>query len=134
MSVATLSWSPVVTDNRRLWLAIGISLASIGVGWVIYDQLCKSKLGDHDTLLMIILYAVVVFGLAMAFMAWRLPRVYPPLVELGHFIMVATMLPAASLLAARIAGVDTVYRIGGAQAIAALQQRQLEVRPLQDYY
>ena len=48
------------------------------------------------------LYAVVVFGLAMAFMAWRLPRVYPPLVELGHFIMVATMLPAASMLAARI--------------------------------
>jgi len=48
------------------------------------------------------LYAVVVFGLAMAWMAWRLPRVYPPLVEAGHFIMVATMLPAASLLAARI--------------------------------
>jgi diguanylate cyclase (GGDEF)-like protein len=48
------------------------------------------------------LYAVVVFGLAMAFMAWRLPLVYPPKVELGHFIMVATMLPAASMLAARI--------------------------------
>jgi GGDEF domain-containing protein len=45
---------------------------------------------------------VVVFGLAMAFMAWRLPLVYPPKVELGHFIMVATMLPAASMLAARI--------------------------------
>ncbi len=42
-------------------VAIAISLASIGIGWVIYDQLCKSKLGDHDTLLMIILYAVVVF-------------------------------------------------------------------------
>ena len=27
MSVATVSWSPVVPDNRRLWLAIGISLA-----------------------------------------------------------------------------------------------------------
>jgi diguanylate cyclase (GGDEF)-like protein len=48
------------------------------------------------------LFAVVVFGLAMAFMAWRLPLVYPPKVELGHFIMVATMLPAASMLAARI--------------------------------
>ncbi|MDH4988073.1 urate hydroxylase PuuD [Aminobacter anthyllidis] len=42
-------------------VAIAISLASIGIGWLIYDQLCKSKLGDHDTLLMIILYAVVVF-------------------------------------------------------------------------
>lgn len=48
------------------------------------------------------LYAVVLFGLAMALMAWRLPRSYPPLVEAGHFIMVATMLPAASMLAARI--------------------------------
>ena len=27
MSVATLSWQPAVPDNRRLWLAIGISLA-----------------------------------------------------------------------------------------------------------
>lgn len=42
-------------------VAIAISLASIGLGWVVYDQLCKSKLGDHDTLLMIILYAIVVF-------------------------------------------------------------------------
>lgn len=48
------------------------------------------------------LYAVMVFGLAMAVMAWRLPQVYPPRVELGHFIMVATMMPAASMLAARI--------------------------------
>ena len=42
-------------------VAIAISLASIGLGWVIYDQLCKSKLGDHDTLLMIVLYVIVVF-------------------------------------------------------------------------
>ena len=31
MSVATLSWSPIVSDNRRLWLAIGISLAIHGL-------------------------------------------------------------------------------------------------------
>jgi protein TonB len=31
VSVATLSWSPVVPDNRRLWLAIGISLAIHGL-------------------------------------------------------------------------------------------------------
>lgn len=48
------------------------------------------------------LYAVAVFGVAMAFMAWRLPRTYPPKVEFGHFLMVATMLPAASMLAARL--------------------------------
>jgi diguanylate cyclase (GGDEF)-like protein len=48
------------------------------------------------------LYAVLLFGGAMGLMAWQLPKIYPPLVEAGHFIMVATMMPAASLLAARI--------------------------------
>jgi uncharacterized membrane protein len=42
-------------------VAILISLASIGLGWLIYDQLCKSPLGRNDTLLMLVLYAVVVF-------------------------------------------------------------------------
>jgi len=40
--------------------AIAISLASIGVGWVIYDLLCKSKLGDSPTLLMLLLYGMLV--------------------------------------------------------------------------
>jgi uncharacterized membrane protein len=42
-------------------VAIGISLASIGIGWVIYDLLCKSPLGKSDTALMLVLYAVLVF-------------------------------------------------------------------------
>ncbi len=42
-------------------VAILISLASIGIGWVIYDLLCRSPLGKNDTLLMLVLYAVVVF-------------------------------------------------------------------------
>ncbi len=41
-------------------VAILISLASIGLGWVIYDLLCKSSLGKNDTLLMLVLYAVLV--------------------------------------------------------------------------
>lgn len=40
--------------------AILISLASIGVGWLVYDLLCKSKLGDSPTLLMLLLYAMLV--------------------------------------------------------------------------
>ena len=48
------------------------------------------------------LYAVAVFGAVMALMAWWQPTVYLPAVELGHFIMVATMLPAVSMLAARL--------------------------------
>jgi uncharacterized membrane protein len=42
-------------------VAVLISLASIGIGWVIYDLLCRSPLGKNDTLLMLVLYAVVVF-------------------------------------------------------------------------
>ncbi len=48
-------------------------------------------------------YAVAVFGITMALMAWRDPRTYPPAIEFGHFLMVATMMPAVSILAARLA-------------------------------
>lgn len=48
------------------------------------------------------LYAVALFGLTMALMAWQQPEVYRPAVEVGHFLMVATMMPAVSILAARL--------------------------------
>lgn len=37
-----------------------ISVASLAVGWLVYDLLCKSPLGNNDTLLMLVLYAVLV--------------------------------------------------------------------------
>lgn len=48
-------------------------------------------------------YAVLLFGLTMALMAWRSPEAYPPMVELGHFAMVATMMPIVAVLAERLA-------------------------------
>ena len=51
-------------------VAILISLASIGIGWVIYDLLCKSPLGNSDTLLMLVLYAVLVF------MSWGFTQLF----------------------------------------------------------
>lgn len=42
-------------------VAILISLASIGLGWIVYDLLCKSPLGRSDTGLMLVLYVVLVF-------------------------------------------------------------------------
>ena len=48
------------------------------------------------------LYAVLLFGAMMGLMAWLRPVVYAPAVELGHFIMVATMMPAVSILAGRL--------------------------------
>jgi diguanylate cyclase len=47
-------------------------------------------------------YAVALFGTVMAWMAWRDPAMYPPRIEVGHFLMVATMVPVASVLAGRL--------------------------------
>jgi diguanylate cyclase (GGDEF)-like protein len=47
------------------------------------------------------LFAVALFGAVMLAMAWRRPEVYAPRIELGHFLVVATMVPAMSALAAR---------------------------------
>jgi uncharacterized membrane protein len=41
-------------------VGIALSIASIGVGWVVYDLLCKSPLGKSDTGLMVVLYIVLV--------------------------------------------------------------------------
>ncbi|MEX0346219.1 MAG: urate hydroxylase PuuD [Rhizobiaceae bacterium] len=50
--------------------AILISLASIGVGWVIYDLLCKSPIGEHTNGLMVLLFVVLVV------MAWGYTQVF----------------------------------------------------------
>ncbi len=49
-------------------------------------------------------YAVLLFGLTMALMAWKRPAAYPLAIEVGHFLLVATMVPTVSVLAARLAG------------------------------
>ena len=51
-------------------VAIGISLASLALGWILYDLLCKSPLSNNDTLLMLVLYAIVVF------MAWGYTQLF----------------------------------------------------------
>lgn len=47
-------------------------------------------------------YAVALFGAVMAGCAWTMPARYPPAIELGHFLLVATMMPAVSILAGRL--------------------------------
>ncbi|RWK43503.1 urate hydroxylase PuuD [Mesorhizobium sp.] len=47
-----------------------LSLATIGVGWVVYDFLCRSPLGRSDTGLMLVLYGVLVF------IAWGLTNLF----------------------------------------------------------
>ena len=51
-------------------VAIGISIASIAFGWVAYDLICKSPLGNDNTRLMVILYVILVA------MAWGYTQVF----------------------------------------------------------
>lgn len=63
-------------------VAIVISIASIALGWIIYDLLCKSPLGQNDTLLMLVLYGVLVF------MSWGYTQLFTgraALLHLGAF-------------------------------------------------
>jgi uncharacterized membrane protein len=48
------------------WQAIALSALSLVVGWVAYDVLCKSRLGDSPTVLMVLLFGIIV-GLAWAY-------------------------------------------------------------------
>lgn len=70
-------------------------------------------------------YAVAVFGAAMAVMAWRQPAVYPPALEFGHFLLLAMMVPGVSLVAARLARLrqrSRHQRAELAQALARLRE------------
>jgi uncharacterized membrane protein len=50
------------------WQAIGIGIASMTVSWVVYDGLCRSRLGRHEAWL-----GVIVFAWLML-LAWGLGR------------------------------------------------------------
>jgi uncharacterized membrane protein len=44
------------------WQAIGVSLASLVVGWAVYDLLCRSPLGKREGLLGIVVYVLIVLA------------------------------------------------------------------------
>ncbi|WP_456387738.1 urate hydroxylase PuuD [Profundibacter sp.] len=65
-----------------VWQAILISLGSLAFGWVIYDLICKSKFGEDNTRLMLLLYLILVA------MAWGYTQVFTgraALLHLGAF-------------------------------------------------
>lgn len=67
-------------------------------------------------------YAVLLFGATMALMAvWR-PADYLWTVELGHFLAVATMMPAVSVLAARLCSMRQRARLHRAELGQALSR------------
>ncbi len=65
-----------------VWQAVLISLASLSIGWIVYDLICKSRFGDNNTRLMILLYVILVV------MAWGYTQVFTgraALLHLGAF-------------------------------------------------
>jgi len=72
---------PAVMD-LAVWQAIALSVASLAFGWIAYDALCKSKLGDSPTALMLILFVLLVA------MSWGYTQVFSgraALLHLGAF-------------------------------------------------
>lgn len=72
---------PTVAD-LAVWQAVGISLGSLAFGWIAYDTLCKTRFGDDNTRLMILLYILLVA------MSWGYTQVFSgraALLHLGAF-------------------------------------------------
>lgn len=68
--------------DLAVWQAIAISAGSLTIGWVIYDFMCKSPLGNHPTALMGLLFVILVV------MAWGYDQVFTgraALLHLGAF-------------------------------------------------
>jgi len=65
-----------------LWQGILISGGSLTIGWLAYDFMCKSKLGERPTLLMLLLFGILVA------MSWSYNQIFTgraALLHLGAF-------------------------------------------------
>lgn len=67
-------------------------------------------------------YAVGLFGVVMAVMSALRPADYPGVIEFGHFLLVATMVPGVSVLAARLARLRHRSRAQRAELSQALSR------------
>ncbi len=65
-----------------VWQGVLISLGSLAFGWIAYDLICKSRFGDNNTRLMVLLFVILVA------MAWGYSQVFTgraALLHLGAF-------------------------------------------------
>ncbi len=68
--------------DLSLWQGILISAASLTIGWLFYDFLCKSGLGEQPTVLMVLLFVLLVA------MSWGYDQIFTgraALLHLGAF-------------------------------------------------
>ena len=68
--------------DLALWQGILISGGSLTIGWILYDLMCKSKLGETPTFLMLLLFVILVV------MSWGYNQIFTgraALLHLGAF-------------------------------------------------
>ncbi|MGR3632068.1 MAG: urate hydroxylase PuuD [Limimaricola soesokkakensis] len=68
--------------DLAVWQAIALSAGSLTIGWLVYDRLCKSGLGNRPTLLMVLLFALLIA------MSWGYNQIFTgraALLHLGAF-------------------------------------------------
>ena len=68
--------------DLTLWQGIAISGGSLTIGWLAYDQMCKSRLSENPTLLMLLLFVILVV------MSWGYNQIFTgraALLHLGAF-------------------------------------------------
>lgn len=68
--------------DLTIWQAVALSAASLAVGWLVYDVLCKSPLGNNPTALMVLLFVL------LTAMGWAYTQVFTgraALLHLGAF-------------------------------------------------
>ena len=64
--------------NLTLFQGILISGGSLTIGWIAYDYMCKSKLGEHSTLLMLLLFVILIV------MSWGYNQIFTGRAALMH--------------------------------------------------
>jgi uncharacterized membrane protein len=83
---------PNIAD-LAVWQAVGISMGSLVFGWFAYDLLCKSRLGENSTRLMLVLFVVLVA------MSWGYAQVFSGRAALLHLGAFTATIMAANVFA-----------------------------------
>lgn len=81
---------PSVADIA-VWQAIGLSVGSLALGWLLYDTLCKSPLGENPTTLMVLLYLILVA------LAWFYTQVFTGRAALLHLGAITATIMSANV-------------------------------------
>jgi len=115
---------PTVAELSPL-AAVSIAAAIIAGGWLVYDLLCKSKLGENDKVFGIVLFVLV------ALLAWGLCQIFSGRGAYIHFGVVLGTIMVANVFFVIIPGqrrmVDAAMLGEGSDAADGIKAKQRSV-------